>query len=109
MAVLRGDGMGGLATPAFFATGPSPRASEAGDLDGDGLPDLAIALESVNAVGLLRSDERDALALVGADPLPTLNRPSSLVVGDLDGNGVDDILVGSIEVGGGIAVLLADP
>jgi hypothetical protein len=36
-------------------------------------------------------------------------RPVVVAVGDLDGNGVDDIVTGSIEDGGGLAVLLADP
>lgn len=109
LAVLLGDGLGNLADAEFFVLGAGPREAGAGDLDGDGLPDLAVALEGADAVGLLRTAMPDALSLLPEDPLPTLVRPVAIAVADLDGNGVDDIITGSIEEGGGIAVLLADP
>jgi hypothetical protein len=43
VSVLRGDGTGGFAPPATYTVDPRPFKLAAGDLDGDGRPDLAIA------------------------------------------------------------------
>lgn len=108
-AILLGSGTGMLAAPQFFPTDQSPREGAVGDFDGDGEIDVALAQEGANAIGILRSDSPGELSFEIGEPVPTLSRPIAVAVGDLDGDDVDDIVAGSIEAGGGIAIVLADP
>jgi hypothetical protein len=52
-AVLLGDGTGGFDAPVWLATGAGPRSPLIADLTGDGLPDIATADASADAVSVL--------------------------------------------------------
>jgi hypothetical protein len=56
-AVLRGDGRGGLTTPATYPADPFPLATDLGDLDGDG--DLDWSFSSFNGDWWLYTNDGD--------------------------------------------------
>ncbi len=98
---------GGFSSPVFYAAGADPTAVAVGDLDRDGDSDLAI----VNFPGHLRllfNNGAGAFGNVaqynnlwGADAAIT-----DLAIGDLDGDGDNDLAVASVTMSGQIAVLL---
>jgi hypothetical protein len=110
--ILRSDGRGGL-VPGEMYPGPPDRqlqAVGAGDLDGDGRPDLAVASTSRDLSVLLN---RGPLAPAGSgfritSPAYGLGESSyDLVIADLDGDGASDIATsGGNTVDHWIAVLL---
>ncbi len=98
VTVLLGDGQGGFrpAPGSPFAAGDAPFAVTAGDFDGDGAADLAVASSASNSTGrgrdgliLLRGDGRGGLAPFGGSvqPLPTGAAPVAVAACDLDGDG----------------------
>ena len=89
-AVLRGQGDGTFATPAFFEVGNFPDAIAIGDLNGDGLPDLVVSNEFDNTTSVL-------LATGGGTFAPQQRYPfvgSALAIVDLDGDGHPEVLIG---------------
>jgi hypothetical protein len=97
--VLRG-GPSGPATsyepvsaPASFSTAPDDRAAIIGDVDGDGLPDLALADATTVAVF--------ASSLDPAAPLLLASEGTAALraLGDVDGDGIDDFATGAPRLG----------
>ena len=113
-SVLYGDGSGGISggmtlSPAPDPRTPAPLAVAAGDFDGDGLDDLVVGnglldivlpsgstfgvppgIEGIDTVLLFRS--RGRYAFDAAQPLPVSNLPQDLIVADVDGDGLPDII-----------------
>lgn len=93
VAVALGDGSGGLLPPS-----PTPgqmmgaHGVVAGDLDGDGRPDLAYLSRSGDALGLLLAD--GAGSFQPEQVLPTGAEPSVLLAADLRDDGRDELVVG---------------
>ncbi len=76
-------GSGPLFPGAQYATGPAPRSVAIGDLDGDQVPDLAVANAYDNSVSvLLGVGDGTFAAPVHYD---AGDRPVSVAIGDLDG------------------------
>ncbi|MEZ4451894.1 MAG: VCBS repeat-containing protein [Nannocystaceae bacterium] len=73
-----------------FLTGAEPGPTVPLDLDGDGLVDLAVARG--NWVLLLRGLGGDAFEIAATHTL--FEHPTALLVGDVTGDGVDDIVAG---------------
>jgi hypothetical protein len=103
VTILLGDGHGGFRQPAGspFPAGDSPFAVAVGDVNADGIPDLAVVnspSSSVDRPGLdgltlLLGDGKGAFRAINGSPFPTDKFPNQVAIGDLDSDGVSDIVV----------------
>ena len=100
VSVLLSNQQGGFNASNFIPTAPSPFAVAVGHLNGDDQQDLVVA----HRVGSARDNSADGLSvLLGdgsgdfealADPLPEVgNSPTSVAIGDFNGDGPKDIAV----------------
>ncbi len=109
LALLRGDGAGSFGA---FATSPitvgmAPNSVVAGDFDGDGKPDLAVAnaTSPANLLSTLRGDGTGAFNPFSFSPFLVGARPMSVVSSDLNGDQRADLVVANGE-GNSVTVLL---
>jgi hypothetical protein len=97
VSVLLGNGDGTFQAPLSFPSGRNPRSVAAGDFNGDGLPDLAVA----NSGDAFNGHPGNVSVLLGNGdgtfqaPLTfaTANFPVSVAVGDFNGDGKPDLAV----------------
>jgi hypothetical protein len=101
--ILLGDGHGNFreAAGSPFACGDAPFGVAIGDINGDGAPDLAI----INSPSITASNTgRDGLTILlgngkggfttmAGSPFTTGRSPSRVAIGDLNGDGIQDIAV----------------
>ncbi len=76
-----------------FVTGSFSRSVAIGDIDGDGKPDLAIAVTGSSTVSILRNISTSGT--ISFDPkvdFPTGSNPRSVAIGDIDGDGKPDLV-----------------
>ncbi len=88
---------GSFAPKVDFATEVQPRSVAIGDLDGDGKPDLVVANASSDNISVLRNTSASGSITAGSFA-PKVNfanglRPTSVAIGDLDGDGKPDLVV----------------
>ncbi|MFB3923454.1 MAG: beta strand repeat-containing protein [Terriglobia bacterium] len=111
VTVFLGKGDGTFQAGVSYPAGPKPTSVEAKDVTGDGIPDLIVtdqnaANPSAGAVQLLVGNGNGTFQ--AAVSLGTFNGPNSVVVGDLNHDGIRDLAIA--EGGGGagttVAVLL---
>jgi gliding motility-associated-like protein len=80
-----------------FVTGTLPVSVAVGDLDGDGKPDLAVANSSNNTVSVLKNTstigEISATSFAEKVDFATSTLPSSVSIGDLNGDGKPDLAI----------------
>ncbi len=96
LTVLLGNGSGGFA-PApgspFAAVGPVGLA--VGDFNGDGILDLATANEfGSNNITVLLGNGAGGFAQASGSPFAAGSGPTSVVVGDFNGDGIPDLAIG---------------
>jgi hypothetical protein len=90
VAVLSGDGAGGLWAARGYPAGANGSALVAADFDGDGKVDVATKV--LGAVDLLPGDGAGGLAAAVASAVPRDGQV--LVAGDLNGDGRPDLVAG---------------
>jgi hypothetical protein len=75
--------------------GASPTDIAIGDVDGDGIGDVAVANMGSDNVSLFYGG-RSGVRPDGRGPLPTGKAPTAIALGDLNGDGKADIVTGNI-------------
>ena len=106
VSVFRNTSTSGSITTSSFAakvdfpTGTDPRGVRIGDLDGDGLPEIATANSTGNSVSVLRNTSTPGTITTSSFAvkvdLPTNTFPRLLTIGDIDGDGVIDIAAANV-------------
>lgn len=103
VTILLSDGKGGFRQPSGspFPCGDSPFNVAIGDVNADGIPDLAM----VNSPGstadrtgqdgltILLGDGRGGFTTMTGSPFVTATRPNMVAIGDVNGDGVADVVV----------------
>ena len=102
VSVLLGNGTGGFLAAQTFVVGSNPLSVAVGDFNGDGNQDLAIAntgaADSVNVSVLINMTPPLAATVTFAAANTFASggsAPYSVVVGDFDGDGTQDLAVGN--------------
>ena len=103
VTILLGDGHGGFRQPpgSPFPCGDSPFNVAIGDINGDGIPDLAIVnspgstsdRSGKDGLAILIGDGRGGFTPMTGSPFATAKRPNMVAIGDLNGDGVADVVV----------------
>ena len=94
VSILLGDGAGGLTAtaPAIgLASATLPASVAAGEVNGDGQQDLVIANTGTSNVSVLLGDGTGAFAAAAGTPTAVVRSPTSVAVGDFDGDGRTDV------------------
>ena len=93
VTVLLGNGTGGFGAPTAFGAGAGTFAVTVGDFNGDGKSDLAAANYTDNTVTVLLGDGTGGFTASATSPFAVGSEPYSLAVGDLDGDGNQDLAI----------------
>jgi 6-phosphogluconolactonase (cycloisomerase 2 family) len=101
VSVLLANPPGSVArgTPAELRVDGTPFAVGIGDLDGDGRNDLAAANSSKGTIDLFFQTSSGSLPTAPDGALETGDRPRSLAIGDLDGDGQSDLAAANFSSG----------
>jgi hypothetical protein len=93
--------------PLSFAAGASVQATAIADFDNDGADDIAVASFASGPTiqyGEKDADGNPARAFAGSTPIQALSAASAIAVGDFNGDGIPDFVLG--DPGGTLQVLL---
>ena len=95
LSLLLGDGRGSLAAAAGspFAVGSRPYPPAAGDMNGDGRPDIAVPNFGDATISVLLGDDRVDLKRAQNSPTPVQQRPLCTALGDLNADRTLDLVV----------------
>ncbi len=81
-------------TKQDFTTGTYPQSLAIGDMDGDGKPDLALGTLQSSTVSILRNTSNTGTVHFATNQdFPTGSGPTSVAIGDVDGDGKPDLAV----------------
>ena len=107
VSVQMGDGQGGFLHGSDLESSDMPPFSTAvGDFNGDGVLDIAAGSgESRGEVRVWLGGDEDGYAPASSSPYQIEIGPTAMTVSDVNGDGLDDIVVASY-VGNGLAILL---
>ncbi len=106
VSILLGDGAGGLtfAAGSPYAVGTLPGAIASGDFNGDGFQDIVTANFLSNDVTVLLGNGTGGFSPTPGSPFVVGSHAVSIAVGDVNGDGFQDIIAG----GSGVTVLLGN-
>ncbi len=115
VTVLLGDPSGLHPAPGSpFACGKKPFGVAIGDLNGDGRPDLAVVNwvgqptdATCDALNVLLGDGKGGFTPMRGSPFATGRAPATVAIGDVNGDGVADVVVANY-AGGNITVFLGE-
>ncbi|MCH9687143.1 MAG: VCBS repeat-containing protein [Deltaproteobacteria bacterium] len=99
LQILLADGAGGVAAPIVIGTDGPLAGAAAGDLDGDGNVDLALMLESANAVAVAVGDGAGGFTV--GTPMALDGFAGEIAVADMNGDAALDIVASVRAMGGG--------
>jgi hypothetical protein len=95
--VLPGDGSGAFGAPVSHVLGTKGNPLAAGELNGDGWPDIVAVRPDIYGVTGLRSDGAGGFEPPVSFSSSLVYAPQAVAIADLDGDGANDILLGSDE------------
>ena len=97
VTVLLGNGAGGFsaASGSPFPVDRNPTSIVVGDFNGDGKSDLGIANHESNTVTVLLGNGAGGFSTAPGSPIPVDRNPTSIVVGDFNGDGKSDLAIAS--------------
>ena len=99
VTVLLGNGSGGFtaASGSPFTVGSNPFSVAVGDFNNDGILDLATANFSSNNVTVLLGDRFGGFVAATGSPFNAGSGPSSIVAGDFNGDGMQDLATANFD------------